>query len=509
MNGANGNGLPEGWALARMGDVAKVVGGSTPKAKEPRFWGGEIPWLAVSDLTGHTDKFISGGARSITHEGYESCPTQLLPAGSIVFSSRAPIGYIAITTRELCTSQGFKSFVPSPELSVDYLYWYLRSAVPVAVSLASGTTFPEISGRVAAEIPVPIAPRAEQDRIVEVIESRMGEITSGLDSLGRARKTVSDYQASILAATVTGRISSDHSEETADAVVARALEERRDTWEKGQLEAFEAQGKTPPSDGRWEGRYKEPLAPNPPVGVTLPKGWRWATVDQLATRVQYGSSFKTTEDDAGVAVLRMGNIFSGQLRIDSLKYLPVDHPEFPELLLHHGDVLFNRTNSPELVGKAAVYRGEVSPCSFASYLIRVRLSDAYRPELLVYFLTSALGRAWVKQVVSQQVGQANVNGTKLRQLTVPVPPKSVQDEICGVAEQQLRTVAETNATIAAVHDQGDRLRQSLLASAFSGRLTSRDPLDGSGLSLMEKVRKGEPASKENRAQPKSHAKTSS
>src|SRR6185437_2120857 len=108
--------------------------------------------------------------------------------------------------------------------------------------------------------------------------------------------------------------------------------------------------------------------------------------------------------DVGVPVLRMGNIVDGDLDLTTLKYLPDSHEEFPRLLLRPGDLLFNRTNSPELVGKTAVFKGRPEKCSFASYLIRVRLASGCMPEFVSAFINSVFGRKWVKSVVTQQVG---------------------------------------------------------------------------------------------------------
>ena len=153
----------------------------------------------------------------------------------------------------------------------------------------------------------------------------------------------------------------------------------------------------------------------------LPSGWSWATVEDVSDAIDYGTSAKTHEGPEGVPVLRMGNIAGGQLQLDDLKFLPATHDEFPKLLLHSGDVLFNRTNSPELVGKTAVYSGHPTPCSFASYLLRIKLVG-YEPKLLSSYINSSHGRAWVASAVSQQVGQANVNSTKLKAFRIPVPP---------------------------------------------------------------------------------------
>jgi len=108
-----------------------------------------------------------------------------------------------------------------------------------------------------------------------------------------------------------------------------------------------------PKDHKWKEKYQELIGPDATDLPELPEGWVWATVEQLSVLVRYGSSTKTNEDPSGIPVLRMGNIVDGRLSFDELKFLPRAHKEFPDLLLASGDVLFNRTNSAELVGKTA------------------------------------------------------------------------------------------------------------------------------------------------------------
>jgi type I restriction enzyme S subunit len=202
----------------------------------------------------------------------------------------------------------------------------------------------------------------------------------------------------------------------------------------------------------------------------LPKGWVWATVGQLAVKVQYGSSAKTNENPSGVPVLRMGNIFEGRLKREGLKYLPKSHSEFPDLFLEKEDLLFNRTNSPELVGKTAVYIGNPNPCSFASYLIRVQFNNGASSHFVSSFINSAYGRNWIKTVVSQQVGQANVNGTKLQALSIPLPPAKEQKVIVEEIESLLSVTEEIEETIDINLKRAECLRQAILKKAFSGRL---------------------------------------
>lgn len=164
----------------------------------------------------------------------------------------------------------------------------------------------------------------------------------------------------------------------------------------------------------------------------------------------------------------MGNIQNGALDLEKLKYLPADHDEFPKLLLEPGDVLFNRTNSAELVGKTAVYRGNPPKCSYASYLIALRLSEGL-PEWVSYYLNSTFGRNWIKSVVSQQVGQANVNGSKLKALEIPLPPLPEQRRIVARIEE---IFSRLDAGVAALrHAKAQRYRQSVLAAAVTGQLT--------------------------------------
>ncbi len=202
----------------------------------------------------------------------------------------------------------------------------------------------------------------------------------------------------------------------------------------------------------------------------LPSGWEWKSVGEMVDEMQYGTSAKTSEDATGVPVLRMGNIKDGSLVLDTLKYLPAEHGEFPALLLHDGDLLFNRTNSAELVGKSAIYRGNPSPCSCASYLIRARLRHSYVPEFLAYYINSTFGRAWVNSVVSQQVGQANVNGTKLKALSVPVPPLPEQRRIVAEIEKQFTRLEAGVAALRRVQANLKRYRAAVLKAACEGRL---------------------------------------
>lgn len=237
-------------------------------------------------------------------------------------------------------------------------------------------------------------------------------------------------------------------------------------YEKGTLKQA---GKMPKGD-KWKEKYKEPELGSDRFFSEIPEEWAVASIDQLAWDVRYGSSSKANDNEKGVPVLRMGNIVDGQLDYTNLKYLPKNHDEFPDLLLEDGDLLFNRTNSAELVGKTAVFRDIDRQASLASYLIRVRVVSAVEPDFATYFINSSCGRNWIKSCVSQNVGQANVNGTKLKALVMPLPSLEEQKEIVRVVEEKMQSSDRLLAELDHELLKAEKNKQSILAFAYAGRI---------------------------------------
>ncbi len=162
--------LPETWQWCRLKHIGNIIGGGTPKTAISDYWDGDIPWITPADLSGYDDIFISSGARNISVIGLNKSSAQLLPKGTVLFSSRAPIGYTAIASNEISTNQGFKSFVPATsEITSKYIYYCLKARYDDIVMRASGTTFKEISGSEMAETLIPLPPQNDQERITEYI----------------------------------------------------------------------------------------------------------------------------------------------------------------------------------------------------------------------------------------------------------------------------------------------------------------------------------------------------
>ena len=145
------------WTLGTISDLGTVVGGSTPSKSKPEYYTEDgIAWITPKDLSINKAKFISHGENDITELGLKNSSASIMPEGTVLFSSRAPIGYIAIASGEVTTNQGFKSVVPKPEIGTAYVYCFLKHTLPVIEGMASGSTFKEVSGSTMKNVPAVI-----------------------------------------------------------------------------------------------------------------------------------------------------------------------------------------------------------------------------------------------------------------------------------------------------------------------------------------------------------------
>ena len=160
------------WPVATIGEVCEVVSGATPKTGKPEFWDGNVPWVTPKDLSELGQKYLSDTPRQITRAGLKSCSARMLPAQSVLFSSRAPIGLVAINTLPVCTNQGFKSLVPRFDLvSPDFLFWWLKTHEKHIQSKGRGATFKEVSKKIVEDLQIPLPPLAEQKRIAGILDT--------------------------------------------------------------------------------------------------------------------------------------------------------------------------------------------------------------------------------------------------------------------------------------------------------------------------------------------------
>ncbi len=198
--------LPQGWTIKTLGEVFKVVGGGTPSTAKTEFWNGNIAWITPADLSNHNDKFISQGKRNISEKGLKNSSARLVPKGTILFSSRAPIGYVAIASNQLCTNQGFKNLIPNKNVSSEFVYYYLLNSKNLAESYASGTTFKEISAKSFSKLPIPLPPLEIQKQIVKLLEKHLQHADKTGEFIESALNKAKQLKQSLLKSAFLGKL---------------------------------------------------------------------------------------------------------------------------------------------------------------------------------------------------------------------------------------------------------------------------------------------------------------
>ncbi len=457
----DGNELPTGWAWKTIGSVAEV---NPPRPKYEGFSDDEsatfIPMAAVDDESGTVVSPEERTLGSIRRKSYLT-----FTSGDVLFAKITPCmenGKSAIVP-PISSGLGFGStefhvLRPSPAVLPEYLWRFVRqkSYRQAAEENMSGSVGQmRVPAAYVKDSVLPLPPTIDEQRaimhLVDAIEERHTRATAHLRV---ARRAVRRFRQSVLAAACSGRLTPDWREVHADTQsVERALTELGGNKRR----------RTSDDD------LSDLALPEVPESYVI------STISRASIMLQYGTSKRAEAINAGVPVLRMGNIQDGRLELDELKYTPMDH-EIERLMLEEGDLLFNRTNSPELVGKSAVFH-ELKPMTFASYLIRLRFTPGVvEPDFVNYWINSAWGKAWARHVKTDGVSQSNINGTKLGAMPLPLPPIAEQREIVHRASRMLDLADGLLARIDAASRGVEHGSQSVLVKAFRGGLMQAGPV---------------------------------
>ena len=481
---------PRGWASAILGDLITVVRGVSYKKIDARYVAEEglVPIIRATNIEQELnfDNLVYVPGHYVKQE-------QFLRPGDIVIAassgSRSVVGKAAHLKREWTGSFGAFCLGLRPEASTDdrYIAWFTQSEEyrNRVSTLSAGININNLKREHIEETPIPLPPLAEQRRIVAEIETQFTRLDASVAALRRAQANLKRYRASVLKAACEGRLVPTeaelaHSEgrdyEAAGVLLERILAERRARWE---------------SQEKRRGKYKEPSTPDASAQPELPEGWVWATIEQLLARSEYGTSVKCSYDAAGLPVLRIPNIVAGEIDLTDIKYATQPVPIESETSLTKGDVLMCRTNgSVRLVGKTAVVTSDLEPYhGFASYLLRFRLMETkFIPKWFHIYTTSQLGRAFIEKNAASSAGQNNVSLSLIHTMPMPLPPLAEQRRIVADVERRLSVVQQTEATVEASLARAERLRQSILKQAFSGKLVPQDPDDEPASALLERIK---------------------
>jgi type I restriction enzyme, S subunit len=437
--------LPVGWVETTLGDVCTVVSGSTPKSAEEAYWSGDISWITPDDLSRHTGKSINVGRRSITQAGLESCSARMVPAGTVLYTSRAPIGYVAIAGHPVCTNQGFKSLVPPAGIRSDYLYWYMHYVTAEVRARASGTTFAEISGKAIKAVPLRLAPFAEQERIVAAIEEQFSRLDAGVAILERVRKNLNRMRAAVLQAAVTGKLITPTGDRASlDALLASWIS--MDTKQK----------------------VRRLSVPKPTRAI--PSSWEWVPFGDLT--VSFDG--RRVPVQAADRARRRGpyRYYGAQGVIDYVDEFMFDGEYV--LVAEDGANLTSRVKSI-----ASVVSGQFWVNNHA-HVVQPRTGISSK------YLALAINADPLSELVTG-TAQPKLTAAALNGLLVPMPNTVDQERIVEEVDRQFSTIDALASAVVSIHAQSAALRSSILVSAFSGTLASQDPNDEPASTLLDRI----------------------
>jgi type I restriction enzyme S subunit len=495
------SGFPMHWAVAPLADiVSKLVDGShNPPPKNSQG----LPMLSALNIAQNTIDFSS--YRLINPESFasENRRTRVSP-GDVLLTIVGAIGRAAVVPQNSPPFTLQRSVaVMSPVLIEPRFLMYQIEAPELARSLkdkARGTAQKGIYLKTLGQIEIAFPPLGEQRRIVAKIEELFSEIDKGIESLTTAREQLKAYRQSILKAAFEGKLTGAWRArnvgklENAKSLMLRIQKERKAYHDRTTIDSTRA--KTGWRSGGTQNTKllrRTRLREFPPhfneLRVSLPeppKGWAWSHLGWSSLGPEYGTGAKSSEV-GDVPVVRMGNLHNGSIIWDDLVYTS-NKNEIAQYLLQPGDVLFNRTNSPELVGKTSIYEGN-RPALFAGYLIRINhVPSIVDSRYLTYFLNSPIAREHGNSVKTDGVNQSNINASKLQEYPFPFCSLEEQEELVSILEDKFEKISLMEAVIDAEIARAGTLRQSILNRAFSGQLVPQDPTDEPASVLLDRIR---------------------
>jgi type I restriction enzyme S subunit len=320
-----------------------------------------------------------------------------------------------------------------------------------------GAAQKSIHERELLEVSIPLPSLESQIAIADSVAKERQIVSSLQHEITNQQSLLAKLKQAILQEAIQGKLTADWRAAHPDVEPASQLLHRIQA-EKARLIAAKKLRPEKP----------QPKITPAEIPFEIPKGWEWCRVSDLANDVSYGTSHKAHVEPVGVPVLRMGNVTTeGTLRFSDLKFVPASIKDLPKLMLNNGDIVFNRTNSYELVGKSAVFR-RAEQFTLASYLIRVRLFEDLVSEYVAYFINSSICRRdFIEPEVIQQNGQANFNGTKLKSIPIPIPPLAEQAAIVERVEALMKTCRALEAEIEHARTHAAHLLQAVLKEAFA------------------------------------------
>lgn len=401
--------LPKGWRWVKLGEVCEILSGTTPKSGESQYWNGDITWITPTDLGKLTNKYVRDSERRISKAGFESCNLSMVPVGSVILSSRAPIGHLGIASVSLCVNQGCKVFIPGGEIESEFLYHALKRSVWQLQQLGSGATFAEVSKTQLSNFRIPLPPLSEQHRISAILNEQIAAVE-------RARKAAF---------------------ERLEAVKALPSALLRTVF--------------------------------PEHGQTVPKGWQWVRLGEIAKTCSGTTPSRSRSDYyqgtipwVKTAELKDGSIKATEEHVSELAMKETSLP-----LLPPGTLLIAMYGQGQTRGRTGLLkcRATTNQACFAI----IPNPSVFESEFLQMWFIFSYG--WIREQSESRGGnQPNLNGEILKSLSLPLPPLSEQHRIAAILNEQMAAVERARQAAEDELATINALPAALLRRAFRGEL---------------------------------------
>jgi len=454
--------LPNGWIETELKEIVLHRKGKKPKTTSTENKQGYLPYILIDEMEGKS-------IRTFTNDA--SVPIATSKDVLIVWD-----GSIGKTATGLHGAIGSTIAALTPIIiPAKFLDFFLKLAKPNIEQTSRGTGLQHINPITFWPLPFPLPPHNEQKRIVAKLDQIIPRIDAVKERLEKVPTIIKRFRQSVLTAAVTGKLTEkwrvEHQKVKNVEIKNKSLKQKRlksinTASQRTKIESIYSMEETGDND-------------------ELPETWRFTFLDKICESFQYGTSCKS-QKEGKVPVLRMGNIQNCRIVWGDLVYTS-DSEEIEKYLLKKNTVLFNRTNSPELVGKTAIYLGE-QKAIFAGYLIRINNLDILDSHFLNYALNTNYAKTFCNRVKSDGVNQSNINAQKLGKFEVPLPPLEEQKEIVRQVNKLFDIADKLDEHYQGAKAKVDKLLQSVLAKAFRGELVPQDPNDEPAEKLLERIK---------------------
>lgn len=486
--------LPNGWAMTTIGQLAQFVNGKAFNLNDWKTKG--VPIIRIQNLNNKSATFNYIDETNYVEERFKVEQNDLLFAWS--GTPGTSFGAHIWSGPRAYLNQHIFKVIPFSGIDKNFLFFTLNYLVNDFIAKSQGTAgLAHITKKELESTACVLPPTEEQMRIVEKIGELFSELTQAEHTLRRTFKQLDIYKHVVLKNAFEGKLllnkDGDLLNQNKQDIIAHIILAKEEHFSEKIAEWKSLTAKWE-NDGQI---YKTPHRPKPYKVVspltkeeikalpTLPNNWAWIKLNEITSGVSYGSSSKSSKSGK-VPVLRMGNIQEFAFNLDDLVYTN-NEAEIEKYLLKPGDILFNRTNSPELVGKTAIFKSDKKSI-FAGYLIRINhLPEIAIGEYINYYLNSPIAKAFGTKVKTDAVNQSNINGDKLVNYPFPICSISEQQQLVQEIEYHFTIIENLKKTINHSLQKAQIFKDAILKKAFEGTLVSQNPNNSSALLLISKI----------------------